>query len=142
MWDVHPQRSDRSGNVLIEGVAGVQKEVVLASQVALVTVEEVVDDLATPSLNSVILQHRRHCGGSPRCLAVLYPSFYERDNAFYLEWDGISRRRDTFLDWMGSHVLEQESSAYTASEMMTIRVRPTVGNDDVCFVGISTPSAA
>src|SRR5215218_1686564 len=38
---VHAQRADRHGNVLVEGIVGVQKEVVLASRRALVTVEEV-----------------------------------------------------------------------------------------------------
>src|SRR5919199_1818472 len=42
---VHAQRADRAGNVLLEGVVGVQKEVVLASRRGVVTVEEVVDDL-------------------------------------------------------------------------------------------------
>src|SRR6476661_2719164 len=54
---IHAQRADRAGNVLIEGIIGAQKEVVLASTYALVTVEEVVDDLLPPSLNSVVLPH-------------------------------------------------------------------------------------
>src|SRR5437667_2544352 len=41
---IHAQRADRAGNVLIEGITGVQKEVVLAAKRAIVTVEEVVDD--------------------------------------------------------------------------------------------------
>src|SRR5262245_10117308 len=35
---VHAQRADRAGNVLIEGITGVQKEAVLAARRALVTV--------------------------------------------------------------------------------------------------------
>ena len=54
---IHAQRADQSGNVLIEGIIGAQKEVVLASKSAIVTVEEVVEDLAAPSLNSVVLPH-------------------------------------------------------------------------------------
>ena len=44
---IHAQRADRAGNVLIEGVLGVQKEAVLASKRSVVTVEEIVDDLAS-----------------------------------------------------------------------------------------------
>ena len=42
---IHAQRADRAGNVQLWGIAGVQKEAVLASQRSIVTVEEVVDDL-------------------------------------------------------------------------------------------------
>ena len=48
---IHAQRADRAGNVLLEGIVGVQKEVILAAGRALVTVEEVVDDLRAPSPN-------------------------------------------------------------------------------------------
>src|SRR5438309_12119178 len=46
---VHAQRADRAGNVLLEGIVGVQKEAVLAATRAIVTVEEVVDDLRVAS---------------------------------------------------------------------------------------------
>ena len=42
---VHAQKADREGNVLIEGIVGVQKEAVLAARRSIVTVEEVVDAL-------------------------------------------------------------------------------------------------
>ena len=32
--------------------------------------------------------------------------FYDRDNDFYRSWDGISRERQSFRDWMRSHVIE------------------------------------
>ena len=43
---IHAQKADRAGNVLIEGIVGVQKEAVLAAKRAIVTVEEIVDDSA------------------------------------------------------------------------------------------------
>src|SRR5436305_9980042 len=52
---VHALRADRAGNVLLEGIVGVQKEVVLASRREIVTVEEVVDDLRVPGPNAVVL---------------------------------------------------------------------------------------
>src|SRR5579864_8885127 len=38
---IHAQRADKAGNVMIEGVLGVQKEAVLASKRSVVTVEEI-----------------------------------------------------------------------------------------------------
>ncbi len=52
---IHAQRADRNGNVLIEGIVGVQKEAVLAARRSIVTVEEIVDELSPPSPNSVVL---------------------------------------------------------------------------------------
>src|SRR5687768_9552848 len=42
---IHAQQADEAGNVQLWGIAGVQKETVLASRRALVTVEEVVPEL-------------------------------------------------------------------------------------------------
>lgn len=105
---IHAQRADRAGNVLLEGIVGVQKEVVLASEVSIVTVEEVVDDLGRAGLNSVVLPHWTISavvvvpGGARPSYAHGY---YDRDNAFYQEWDAISRDRDGFLDWMARNVM-------------------------------------
>lgn len=105
---VHAQRADRAGNVLIEGIVGVQKEAVLAARHALVTVEELVDDLRAPSPNSCILPHWAVSavalapGGARPSYAHGY---YGRDNAFYTAWDAIARERETFLAWMQEHVL-------------------------------------
>src|ERR671927_320224 len=52
---VHALKADRAGNVLLEGIVGVQKEVVLASKRSIVTVEEVVDDFGPRRPNTVIL---------------------------------------------------------------------------------------
>ena len=34
--------------------------------------------------------------------------YYDRDNAFYLAWDPISRDRELFTAWIRRHVLETE----------------------------------
>ncbi|MDR7554339.1 MAG: CoA-transferase [Armatimonadota bacterium] len=106
---VHAQRADRAGNVLLEGIVGVQKEVVLAAARAVVTVEEVVDDLRPGGPNAVVLP-----AWTIDAIAVVpggaRPSYahgyYRRDNAFYAAWDAIARDRETFLAWMRAHVLE------------------------------------
>src|SRR6185295_16529857 len=52
---IHALRADRAGNVLLEGIVGVQKEAVLAAKRAVVTVEEIVDDFGPRSPNATIL---------------------------------------------------------------------------------------
>ncbi len=105
---IHAQRADRAGNVLIEGIVGVQKEAVLAAEVAVVTVEEIVDDLAAPSMNSTVLPGWAidtivaAPGGS-------WPSYTHgyshRDNAYYKAWDEISRDRARFQQWLAESVM-------------------------------------
>jgi glutaconate CoA-transferase subunit A len=112
---IHAQRADRAGNVLLEGIVGVQKEAVLAAKRAVVTVEEIVSDLRPPSPNSVVLPNWtidavvEAPGGAKPSYAHGY---YKRDNAFYIAWDTISRDRTTFLDWMRTHVLERGSESH------------------------------
>lgn len=106
---VHAQRADRFGNVLIEGIVGVQKEAVLGASRAIVTVEEIVDDLRAPSPNSVVLPSWT-ISAIVECPRGAYPSyahgFYARDNAFYTAWDAIARDRASFEEWMRQHVLD------------------------------------
>ena len=105
---IHAQHADRRGNVMLWGLVGVQKEAVLAARRAIVTVEEVVDELvARPHsvflpawvLDAVVVVP----GGA-------WPSYADgysvRDNGFYAAWDEISRDRERFTDWMREHVLE------------------------------------
>jgi glutaconate CoA-transferase subunit A len=104
---VHAQQADRKGNVQLWGIAGVQKETVLSSARSIVTVEEIVDELELKPGGLVIP------GWVIDAVAVApggaHPSYahgyYERDNAFYIAWDAVSRDRDTFSAWMERHVL-------------------------------------
>jgi len=104
---VHAQKADRDGNVLLEGIVGVQKEAILAAARSLVTVEEVVDALPRGCLNAVVLPSWTITaiavapGGARPSYAHGY---YARDNAFYREWDAVSRDRDTFRAWMAANV--------------------------------------
>ncbi|MGH2453053.1 MAG: CoA transferase subunit A [bacterium] len=110
---IHAQRADRTGNVLIEGIVGVQKDVVLAAARAVVTVEEIVDDLRAPSPNSVVLPAWTidAIAAAPGGARPSYThGYYGRDNPFYTAWESISRDRDAFLTWMRRHVLEGGSA--------------------------------
>jgi glutaconate CoA-transferase subunit A len=114
---IHALKADREGNVLLEGIVGVQKEAVLAAKRAIVTVEEVVDDLGPRSRNAIILP-----SWTVTAIAEVpggaFPSYaqgyYKRANAFYKQWDGIAKERDTFLAWMKDNVLASDASAFRA----------------------------
>jgi len=109
---VHAQKADREGNVLLEGIVGVQKEAVLAARHAIVTVEEIVDDLGTAGTNAVVLPSWSVAaialapGGARPSYAHGY---YARDNAFYTAWDAISRDRDAFRRWIDANVMNAPS---------------------------------
>jgi glutaconate CoA-transferase subunit A len=99
---VHAQRADGEGNVQYWGISGVQKEAVLAARRALVTVEEVVDEL-TPVPGAVVLPRWVVSAVAvvPRGAAPSYAhGYYERDNAAYLEWEKTGRDRETFTAWL------------------------------------------
>ena len=104
---IHAQKADREGNVLLEGIVGVQKEAVLASRRSLVTVEEVVDDFGPRSPNAVILPKWTVTGiaVAPGGARPSYAhGYYARDNSFYVAWDAIAKDRDTFRAWLDEHV--------------------------------------
>ena len=105
---IHAQQADARGNVQLWGISGVQKEVVLGAKRSIVTVEEIVEELdqkpGSTQLPAWTVTAVCECPGGA------HPSYshgyYDRDNAFYVSWDGISRDRDRFLAWMQSHVLD------------------------------------
>jgi glutaconate CoA-transferase subunit A len=108
---IHAQQADKHGNVLLWGLAGVQKEAVLSAATAIATVEEVVEELEPPP-HSVVLPAwtiAAVCtvpGGAHPSYAAGYST---RDNDFYSAWDEIARDRDRFTEWMREHVLESAS---------------------------------
>jgi glutaconate CoA-transferase subunit A len=105
---IHAQKADRKGNVLLEGIVGVQKEAVLCAKRSVVTVEQIVESLNPAGPNAVILPHWAitviaHVPGGA------HPSYafghYKRDNAFYLTWDEIARDRGRFHTWIQENVM-------------------------------------
>jgi glutaconate CoA-transferase subunit A len=103
---IHAQRADRTGNVQLWGITGVQREVVLASARSVVTVEEIVDDL-DPRPGAVVLPGwtvtfvASAPGGAHPSYALGYSA---RDNDYYVAWDAIARDRDTFTRWLDDEV--------------------------------------
>jgi glutaconate CoA-transferase, subunit A len=122
---VHAQRADSSGDSQIWGLLGCQKEVAFAGRRTIVVCEEIVEE-------SVIRRdpNRTVIPGAVVDAVVeeplgCHPSFaqgyYDRDNAFYLEWDKIARDPKTLESWLkdwvydlGSHgeYVEKFGAAY------------------------------
>jgi glutaconate CoA-transferase subunit A len=105
---VHAQKADRAGNVLVEGIVGVQKEALLAATRNIVTVEEVVDRVVEPGSNAVVLPSWvvQAVVVAPGGARPSYAhGYYARDNAFYVAWDQIARDRDRFRAWIDEHVM-------------------------------------
>jgi len=112
---IHAQKADRKGNVLVEGIIGIQKEAVLAAKRAVVSVEEVVDSFEDLHPNLTILP-----AWTITAISVVpggsHPSYthgyYDRDNAAYLEWDEIAADRERFRDWMQKNIIEKSADDF------------------------------
>lgn len=106
---IHAQKANRRGDVLIEGIIGIQKEAVLAATRAVVTVEEIVDNFDDVHTNACVLPAWTVTsivevpGGAHPSYAHGY---YDRDNPAYLEWDKVSADREAFAAWMSQNVLD------------------------------------
>jgi len=108
---IHAQKADKAGNVLLWGIVGAQKEAIMAAGRSIVTVEEIVDKLDAPP-NAVILPTwvvsavaQVKCGAFPSYTHGYYP----RSNAFYKQWDGISKDRDTFTAWIDKYIMNTKN---------------------------------
>jgi glutaconate CoA-transferase subunit A len=112
---IHAQKADEAGNVLLEGIVGVQKEAVLGAKRSIVTVEEVVESFGPLSPNAVILP-RWVIGAIAVVPGGAHPSYahgyYKRDNAYYKAWDEIARDRESFRAWMRVNVIEAGPEAF------------------------------
>ena len=108
---VHAQRADRAGNVQMWGITGVQKEAVLAAKRSIVTVEEIVDEL--PGVPDQVVLPGWAVTAVAQVPRGAHPSyadgFYDRDNQWYVDWDPISRDRETFTEWMRVNVVDAGS---------------------------------
>lgn len=123
---IHAQKADKKGNILIEGILGVQKEAVLASKRSIVTVEEIVENLnshpnATVLPDWTVSSICHVPGGAHPSYARGY---YKRDNASYIEWDKIASDRDGFKNWMKENVLD------VGVEVFQSRIKNLIENDN------------
>lgn len=101
---VHVQRADLNGNAQIWGIIGEQKEAAFAARRVILTTEEIVDEQVIRSdpnrtiIPGFIVDAVCHV---PYCSHPSYTQgYYDRDNAFYLEWDKISQDRTAVARWL------------------------------------------
>jgi glutaconate CoA-transferase subunit A len=97
-----------AGNTQIWGLLGVQKEVAFAARSVIVVVEEIVDQAvirADPNrtlIPGLIVEAVVH---EPYAAHPSYAQgYYDRDNAFYLAWDELSRDRARTEAWLAEWV--------------------------------------
>lgn len=100
----HAQRADEEGNTQIWGILGEQKEAALAARRVIVTAEEIVP--------SEVIRRDPNRTVIPGFLVTAvchvpygaHPSYaqgyYDRDNAFYVQWDEISRDPERLNAWL------------------------------------------
>jgi glutaconate CoA-transferase subunit A len=105
---VHAQRADASGDAQIWGLLGCQKEAAFAAERVIVVVEEVVPEATIRrDPNRTVIPSAVVDAVVEEPLAC-HPSFaqgyYDRDNAFYLEWDKIARDPQTLEAWLDEWV--------------------------------------
>jgi glutaconate CoA-transferase subunit A len=105
---VHVQRADTSGNAHIWGIIGEQKEAAFASERVIITAEEIVSEDQIRSdpnrtlIPGFIVDAVCHV---PYCAHPSYTQgYYDRDNAFYLEWDQISADPEKLSAWLDAWV--------------------------------------
>lgn len=105
---VHVQRADNQGNAHIWGIIGEQKEAAFASKKVIVTAEEIVDEDVIRSdpnrtlIPGFIVDAVCHV---PFCAHPSYTQgYYDRDNEFYLQWDEISRGRESVQAYLDEWV--------------------------------------
>jgi glutaconate CoA-transferase, subunit A len=105
---IHAQRADASGNTQVWGLLGCQKEAAFAAERVIVVVEELVDErVVRGDPNRTILP------GLVVDAVVVEPygahpsyaqGYYDRDNAFYLDWETISRDEASLRGWLDEWV--------------------------------------
>jgi glutaconate CoA-transferase subunit A len=105
---IHAQRADAQGNAQVWGLLGVQKEAAFASRRVIVVVEELVnEDLVRSDPNRTLIP-----GLIVDAVVVepwgAHPSYahgyYDRDNAFYVEWEAISRDPAKLQQYLDEYV--------------------------------------
>lgn len=105
---LHAQRADLQGNTQLWGLLGVQKEVAFAARKVIVVVEEIVDEAiirADPNrtlIPGLIVDAVVHIpyGAHPSYVQ----GYYDRDNAFYIAWDKLSRDPQRVQAWLDEWV--------------------------------------
>jgi len=116
---LHAQRADAQGNTQMWGLLGMQKEIAFASKKVVVVVEELVDEetirrdpnrtiIPSVLVDAVVVEPY---GAHPSYVQ----GYYDRDNAFYLDWGKRSRDLEATEAWLDEWVYSvADRAAYLA----------------------------
>ena len=101
---LHAQRADRQGNTQLWGLLGVQKEVAFAARRVIIVVEEIVEEAVIRADPNRTLIPGLVVDAVVQAPYGAHPSYvqgyYDRDNAFYVQWDALSRDPQQVQDWL------------------------------------------
>ena len=116
---LHAQRADAQGNTHLWGLLGMQKEVAFAAKKVVIVVEEIVDEAVIapdpnrtliPGLGVDAVVHQPY-GPHPSHV----PGYYDRGNAFYLDWAESSGDQAATEAWLQQWVYNvPDRAAYLA----------------------------
>jgi glutaconate CoA-transferase subunit A len=107
---LHAQRADEDGNIQLFGLTGDTLDGVHASRRVIATVEEIVSaEVIRREPDRTVLPGFRVSSVSLVPWGA-YPSYvqgyYGRDDDFYAQWDGISRKKDRVADWIAREITD------------------------------------
>jgi glutaconate CoA-transferase subunit A len=105
---IHSQRADENGNAQVWGLMGAQKEAAFAGKRVIVVAEEIVDEETIRSDPNRTLIPGLIVSGVVHEPWGAHPSYvqgyYDRDNRFYVEWDGIARSEKSMRGYLDEWV--------------------------------------
>jgi len=105
---VHVQRADAEGNAQIWGIIGEQKEAAFAAQRVILTAEQIVSqDVIRSDPNRTLIPGfivDAVCHVPYAAHPSYTQGYYDRDNAFYLGWDAISKDKETVRAYLDEWV--------------------------------------
>ncbi|MGH2530123.1 MAG: CoA transferase subunit A [Actinomycetota bacterium] len=118
---VHAQRATKDGDAQIWGLLGCQKEAAFAADRVIVVCEEIVDEAvvrADPNRTIIpgiavdaVVEEPFGCHPS------YAQGYYDRDNAFYREWEGISKDPERLDLWLKGWVHDLDTHADYVEKM-------------------------
>ncbi len=105
---VHVQRADINGNAHLWGIVGEQKEAAFAAKKVILTAEEIVDEeIIRSDPNRTLIPGfivDAVCHVPKACHPSYAQGYYDRDNAFYMGWDKVSKSVESVQEWLDEWV--------------------------------------
>lgn len=130
---IHAQRADVNGNVHIWGITGEQKEAAFASSKVIITAEEIISEDRIRSDPNRTLIPGFIVSAVCHVPYAAHPSYtqgyYDRDNEFYLNWDKISKSKETVQQYLDEWVYSvKDRSEYWEKLGLSVHNRLSIQN--------------